>query len=281
MRRGARATAAALGVAVCGVAAACARAAAAPAPVAIRIPVGEARLDSDGDLEPKLGGAFPLGMRSGANNCYVEALASDDKQRGEITFVARPPRGEGKYLVELEKNGPIGDRLVDCVRRVFDGFYHYTDKEPFDKATGTLRFAPEWISAPAPPGVDAVRAFVEESYDRTKVVRIAKASLRAEMQDVAGSDAQVFHHYLFDVEVEFARDGYEVSCSHNGTYKLFGTRPYQSRGAGHVCRNVARKAGERVTDTATVSYSLKYYPEVETTWKLSSHESKSPADFDR
>jgi hypothetical protein len=262
--------------------AACARSSAAPPPSGgpnIRIPIGDVDLDSDGDLERKLGGAFPLGMRGGATNCYVTALASDETRRGEIAFVARPPKGEGRYLVELQKSGPIGDDVVDCVRKVFDDFYHYEDKEPFETATGTLRFAPEWITAPAPPTPEAAKQLVEDGYARTKVVRMVRASLHWTTQGVDGE--QILVNDFFDVALEFERDGYEVSCQHFGPYKLFTRAPYQAQGAGHTCESVVRKKGDRTTDTSTVMYSLRYNPQVADGWKVSGFDAKTPSDFDR
>src|SRR5262245_44380511 len=93
--------------------------AAADAPT-LRIPIGNVRLDSDeSDLEDKMGGAFSLGLESGVNNCYVEALSKNADQSGSIGFVVTPPPGEGHYLVALEPQGSLSAELVACVHRVF------------------------------------------------------------------------------------------------------------------------------------------------------------------
>jgi hypothetical protein len=97
------------------------------------------------------------GTGGGANTCYVEGLRNDPNQKGEIAFVVKPPPGEGRFLVDLETRGSIEKALVACVDEVFGSFYHYTDKLAFDRIVGTLRFEPQWISAPAPPNMTLVR----------------------------------------------------------------------------------------------------------------------------
>src|SRR6476660_1182297 len=111
------------------------------------VPVGDVALDIDrSQIDEKMGGAFTLGLRSGANNCYVEALAAAPRQEGSIDFVVKPPPGEGRFLVTLAKKGSLGNGLVGCVRSVFDNFYHYKDKVAFDAIPGTLRFTPHTVA---------------------------------------------------------------------------------------------------------------------------------------
>ena len=241
----------------------------ASAPATVRIPIGDTDLDVDDmGLEQKMGGAFKLGVRSGANGCYVEALRSDPNAKGEIAFVVKPPPGEGPFLVTLERRGLISDAVVACVERVFGSFYHYTDKEPFDSVEGTLRFAPEWITAPAPPTPEAVRPLLDRRYAPTGTVRIAKATLTSAWDDVERSSSEVLRRYTYDVELVFTANGYEADCHHSGPYKVFSRRPYDaSRYAGHSCESHRRKHGDRATDTATVVYHLHYYPSVGS-WEL-------------
>ncbi|HET9769093.1 MAG TPA: hypothetical protein VFS60_19775 [Thermoanaerobaculia bacterium] len=236
----------------------------ASAPATVRIPIGDTDLDVDDmGLEQKLGGAFKLGVRSGANSCYVEALRSDPNAKGEIAFVVKPPPGEGPFLVTLERRGLIGDAVVACVEKVFGAFYHYTDKEPWDQVEGTLRFEPEWITAPAPPTPEAVRPLLDRRYAPTGTVRIAKATLTSAWDDVERSSSEVIRRYAYDVDLEFTANGYEADCQHNGPYKVFSRSPYDaSRYAGHSCESHAREAGDHASDTAMVVYHLHYYPSV-------------------
>ena len=236
-------------------------------PAMIRIPVGGVDLDTDfAGLDAKMGGAFVPGVRSGARNCYAEALRSDPNERGEIAFVVKPPPGEGPFLVTLEKRGAIGSALVACVEEVFGSFYHYTDKEPFDSVVGTLRFEPEWITAPAPPTPEEVRAVLDRHYPPPRIVRIVKATLTGAWDDV--DSAEVIRSYNYDLDVVFSANGYEADCQHNGPYKVFSRRPFNySRYAGHSCEIRVRKAGDHASDTATVVYHLRYYPEVGN-WEL-------------
>src|SRR5258706_15165171 len=84
------------------------------------VPVGDVALDIDeAQIDEKMGGAFVLGLRSGANNCYIGAMFDGPRQDGEISFVVKPPAGEGHYLVTLAKHGDLGDPLLECVRGVF------------------------------------------------------------------------------------------------------------------------------------------------------------------
>src|SRR6188472_231117 len=100
-----------------------------PSAAKILIPVGDVGLDIDvPQIDEKMGGAFVLGVRSGANNCYVESLSAKPGQAGEIAFVVRPPQGEGQFLVTLRSEGTLDPGLVECVRDVFNMFYHYRDK---------------------------------------------------------------------------------------------------------------------------------------------------------
>lgn len=236
----------------------------ASAPATVRIPIGDADLDVESmQIEKKMGAAFVPGVRGGANGCYVKALRSDPNAKGEIAFVVKPPPGEGRFLVTLKPQGLIDAAVVACVEKVFGMFYHYVDKEPFDSVEGTLRFAPEWITAPAPPTPEAVRPLLDRRYAPTGTVRIAKATLRSAWDDVERSSSEVLRRYTYDLELVFTANGYEADCQHNGAYKVFSRRPYDaSRYAGHRCESHARKAGDHAGDRATVVYHLHYYPSV-------------------
>ena len=259
-------------LAIPGGGACAAEAPAAPPTATIRVPIGDARLDFEEDfgLDEKLGGAFRLGVRSGAENCYVDALAHNAGETGEIAFAVKPPPGEGKFLVDLEARAAIGPDLVACVRKVFGSFYHYADKEPFDAVHGTLRFQPSWITAPALPAAAEVRAVIERSYAEDGVVRVVGLRETWNSQWVDGSSA-VFHDYRYDVELEFTTDGYEADCQHNGRYKVFSRRPFDwSRWAGHSCESRRHRKGDPAKDDATVSYRLSIYPAVAASWELRS-----------
>jgi len=247
----------------------CARAAG-PAAATIRVPIGDARLDFEEEIgiDAKLGGAFRTAVRSGATNCYVDALARSDGESGEIAFVVAPPPKEGPFLVELAPKGAIGPELVACVREVFGEFYHYESHERFDSIHGTLTFAPEWITAPALPSAAAVRAVVERSYAEDGVVRVV--GLRETYTSQWVADSEVLRSYRYDVDLEFVADGFEADCQHNGPYKVFSRRPFDwSRWAGHSCESRRQKKGERAKDDATVTYGLRYYPTV-ASWELRS-----------
>ncbi len=239
----------------------------------IRVPIGDADLDfeEEGGLDEKMGGAFRIGVRSGANQCYVEALARNAGEMGEIAFVVKPPPGEGKLLVDLEAKAAIGPELTACVRKVFGAFHHYrhADEEPFDAIHGTLRFAPEWITAPALPTAAAARAVVERSYAEDGVVRVV--DLRETWTSQWGDSSEVLRSYRYEVELEFTTDGYEADCQHNGPYKVFSRRPFDwSRWAGHTCESRRHQRGDRAQDDAAVLYRLSIYPAVATSWELRS-----------
>lgn len=236
----------------------------------VRIPIGDVDLETDDtELDRKIGGAFVPGLRSGANTCYVEALRNDPNQKGDIAFVVRRPLGEGRYLVALEARGSLEKALVACVNGVFGTFYHYTDKLAFDRVEGTLRFEPQWISAPAPPTPEAARAALDRIYSPPDIVRIAKVVLSSVSEYSDPSSPEVLRSYVYDLELVFRADGYEANCQHEGPYKIFAKHPYDpSRYAGHTCENHARKAGDRAADTATVVFRLNYYPSVATGWEL-------------
>ena len=132
-------------------------------PDTFAVPTGSTRLEiEDPEVDEKMGSAFVLGMRSGATNCYVESLFANPHQEGEITFVVKPPAKEGHFLVELTHTGSISNELTECVRSLFGSFYHYTDKQAFDRLPGTLRFTPEWVKAPAPPTDAELRTILDQ-----------------------------------------------------------------------------------------------------------------------
>jgi len=234
----------------------------------IRVPIGDARLDfeEEAGIDAKLGGAFRTAVRSGANNCYLDALARHEGESGAIAFVVEPPPKEGPFLVDLAPKGAVGPELAACVRKVFGIFYHYASHERFDAVHGTLTLAPEWITAPALPAAAAVRVVVERSYAAEGVVRVV--GLRETYTSQWVADSEVLRSYRYDVELEFVVDGYEADCQHNGPYKVFSRRPFDwSRWAGHSCESRRHEKGERAKDDATVMYGLRYYPAV-ASWEL-------------
>jgi hypothetical protein len=230
-----------------------------------RLPVGDVQLDIDEpQLAEKMGGAFALGLRSGANHCYVQSELP--LPEGEITFTVKPPPQEGKFLVALEKTGSITDPLVACVKGVFGSFYHYTDKESFDPVHGTLTFTPHLITAPPLPTDAELRALLNERYAKSPVVRIAKTGLiRATNEAV--SSTEHFRRYSYSVDLEFVGAGYEAICQHGGLYKVFGVQPYKTPYAGHVCENHFHRVGDHAEDDVQLTYRLVLWPEVGTRWE--------------
>src|ERR1044072_6488447 len=237
----------------------------------IRLPIGDTDLhfEEEAGLDEEVGGPFRLGIRSGANNCYVDALAKNAGESGEIAFVVKPPPGEGKLLVDLEAKAAIGPELTACVRKVFGAFHHYANKEPFDAIHGTLRFRPEWITAPALPTAAAVRAVVERSYAEDGVVRVV--DLRETWTSQWGDSSEVLRSYRYEVQLEFTTDGYEAVCQPNGSYKVLSRKPCDwSCWVGHSCESRRHKKGDRAQDDATVLYRLIIYPHVAASWELRS-----------
>ena len=233
----------------------------------VRIPVGKADLDVDDmNAERKMGGGFLSAVRNGANTCYTDVLRKDPSQHGEISFVIRPSQGEGHFLVDLQRRGSIGDALVACVDRLFGVFYYYPDKGSFDRIAGTLRFEPEWITAPDPPSPVAARVALERSYSPFDVVRVVNVALQSVMDHTDRTSVAVRRTYTFRVDLVFRTRGYEADCQHGAPYKVFGRRPHYSPYAGHSCKNHRRRAGDRAVDIATVLYELSYYPSVATSW---------------
>jgi len=230
-----------------------------------RLPVGDVRLDFD-DLQfaGELGDTFALGLRSGANQCYVQSEIP--LPEGEITFTVKPPPQEGRYQVALEKTGAISDALAACVKGVFGSFYHYADKGPFQPVQGTLTFTPRVIVAPPPPTEAEQRARLDELYRTTAVVRIAKVGLNDVSREAAGS-TEFFRRYSYSVDLEFTGAGYEAICQHSGLYKVFSAQPYQTPFMGHVCESRAHRAGDHVVDQVQVTYRLVLWPEVGTRWE--------------
>jgi len=244
------------------------RSAAASTAAQFVVPVGDVALDIDGSqIDEKMGGAFVLGLRSGANNCFIAALFDGPRQVGEISFVVKPPAGEGHYLVTLAKHGGLGDPLVECVRGVFGDFYHYRDKVAFDEVRGTLRFTPRLVSAPLPPTDAEIGAVLAAQYAETKVVRVEKVTLASVSLD-GGSSSEIFRRSVYAVDLVFVADGYESACTHYELYKVFTARPYKTPYAGHACESTAHKAGDRTTDTTQLAYRLALWPEVGARWEL-------------
>ncbi len=239
---------------------------------AFRVPVGDVELDiEDSQVDQKMGGAFVLGMRSGATNCFIASLWKEPRQAGAITFVVRPPPGEGRYLVSLQSADTIGKDLSACVQRLFGDFYHYKDKLAFDRLEGTLRFNPRFVDAPAPPADAELRAILDRKYARTAVVSVVEAT-QTDLSHDADESTGIFRRYRYDVELEFTADGYETTCRHYGPYKVFGTRPYTSPGAGHTCTSAPRRRGERARDDAAIDFRLELYPKIGKTWELRSED---------
>jgi hypothetical protein len=240
-------------------------ASAATAGLPFQLPVGDVDLDIDEpQLDEKMGGAFALGLRSGARNCYVET--EPPLPEGEITFTVKPPPQEGNYLVTLAKTGSITDALVACVKGVFGNFYHYANKEAFDQVQGTLSFTPHTITAPSPPTDTELRAQLDERYKKTPVVRIAKIGLN-EVSNESGGSNEFFRRYYYSVDLEFVSAGYEAICQHYELYKVFGPQPYQTPFMGHTCENHARRAGDHVVDQIQLTYRLVLWPEVGKRWE--------------
>jgi len=110
---------------------------------------GDVAMEVDStDRDTNMGDTFFVAVKSGANNCYVDALAKSPGQRGEIAFVVKPPPGEGYFVVTIEAKGSISAALAACVREVFGGFYHHADHPAFDSLKGTLTFVPKMIPVP-------------------------------------------------------------------------------------------------------------------------------------
>lgn len=234
------------------------------------VAIGDTRLEVDdsSDLEKKLGSVFATVVRSGANNCYISALTESPAQQGEIAFVVKPPPNEGYFIVTLEATGAMSPSLVACVRRVFGNFYHYADHLVFDRVTGRLRFTPRMIAAPPLPAAAALRAVLDERFAPPAIVKIVRVSLKGESQDLEGDE--LFHHYYYDVDLEFIADGYEATCHHHQIYKVFGTSPHKTPYAGHSCENQARKAGDRTSDSQEIYFRLTTYPSIGKSWELRS-----------
>jgi hypothetical protein len=231
------------------------------------VAVGDAELEIDlTGLEEKMGSAFLVGTRSGANNCYIESLAENAAQQGEITFVIKPPPNEGYYLVTLEATGSISPALVACVRSVFGSFYHYANKLAFDRVDGKLLFAPKLIPAPPLPTDAALRSILDERYARQTIVRIVRPTLKRVSQDLEGDE--LFRRYYYDVDLAFIANGYEATCHHYETYKVFSTSPYKTPYAGHACENQVRTIGDHTTDRAVIYFRLTLYPSTAKSWEL-------------
>jgi len=238
-------------------------------PPALMVAVGRARLEiDDADLDKKLGLAFADGVRGGANDCYIEHLMKNAAQDGEIAFVVKPPPKEGYYLVTLTAKGTLTAALVDCVRGVFHGFYHYPDQLAFDRVEGSLRFTPEMIPAPAPPPESALRAILAKKYAPAAVVKIAKLTVTGISHDVDSYSSELFRRYSLDADLEFIANGYETTCQHFSTYKVFSARPYETRAAGHSCQTQPHKVGDHALDREEIDYRLTYQPTTAKAWEL-------------
>ena len=239
-----------------------------PSTAKVLIPVGDVALDIDvPQIDEKMGGAFVLGLRSGANNCYVESLSAKPGQEGEIAFEVKPPAGEGRFLVTVSPQGTLDPELVACVRGVFDMFYHYQDKTPFDSVPGTLTFTPRTIAAPPLPTEAELRAVLEADYAAAKIVRVTNVVRKDESLD-AGASNELFKRYAYAVDLVFITDGYESTCSHYELYKVFTRGPYKTPYAGHSCETKPHKAGEHAVDTTRLTYRLGLWPEVGPVWEL-------------
>lgn len=239
-------------------------------PATLMVAVGRVRLAiDDPDFDKKLGSAFADGMRSGANNCYVEHLMKSAAQEGEIAFVVKPPPRERYYVVTLTARGTLTGALVECVRGIFHDFYHYPDHSlAFDRVQGTLRFTPEMIAAPAPPPESALRAILAKKYAPQAVVKIAKLTVTGISHDVDSYSSEIFRRYSLDAELEFIANGYETTCHHYSTYKVFSARPYETRAAGHSCKHQLHKVGDHAIDRERIDLRLIYRLTIAKTWEL-------------
>jgi hypothetical protein len=238
-----------------------------PSTAKVLIPVGDVALDIDvPQIDEKMGGAFVLGLRSGANNCYIESLSVKPGQEGEIAFVVKPPAGEGRFLVTVSPKGTLDPELVACVRGIFDMFYHYENKTPFESVPGTLSFTPRTIAAPPLPTEAELRAALDADYAASKIVRVTNVVQKdASLDD---SSNEIFKRYAYEVGLVFVTDGYESACTHYEPYKVFTRGPYKTPYDGHSCETKPHRAGDHTVDTVRLTYSLKLWPEVGAAWEL-------------
>jgi hypothetical protein len=247
----------------------------APSPSTISMAVGGVHLEiDDADLDKKLGPVFADGVKSGASNCYIEALMKSPGQEGEIAFVVKPPPKEGPYVVALAAKGSLSSALVTCVRTVFGSFYHYADHFAFDQVQGTLRFMPEMIAAPMPPPAAALRAILDQRYATQKIVRVSDVTLKGISHDVDSYSGELFRHYYYDVDLEFIANGYQATCHHYATYLVFGTKPYRTPFAGHHCENTVREIGDHTIDSKVIDLRLSYRPSVAKSWEIRGDQSE-------
>lgn len=232
------------------------------------LPIGEASLDDESaDGDRLVGGAFRIGVRGGANACYVNALMRHPGLAGEVHYTLRTPPGDGYFLTTVEGSGSIGDEVPQCIRGVLHEFYHYASHPSFERLEGTLRFQPRTIPAPPLPTTTEMAKHVEARYAQAALVRV----LGIEWLDgpyrfeTDGSEAR--YRSAYRVQLEFVEDGFETTCRHYTEFKVFSRTPYQSRADGTSCSSAPRRAGERVRDGGGVLYRLIYYPDVASAWE--------------
>lgn len=231
------------------------------------IATGNVRLDLDFSQSDRLlGGAFATGVRNGAEDCFVNSLMQSPNQTGQIAFSLEPPAGEGPYRITLDSTGTLDVHVIECVRGVLSGFYHYANKPAFKNLPGTLLFTPQMRPAPLPPTETVVRTLVDAAYAKQLVVKVVKFELKNTFY--RSSDSAIVRYYAYDVELEFIADGYETNCYHGGPYKVFGPAPYRTQAMGHVCENQPRKIGEHTINQGIVYFRLTYYPSVAKGWQF-------------
>jgi hypothetical protein len=237
---------------------------------AFAIATGSVTLDIDvPNPEKFMGPIFVRDVKDRSTGCYVDSLMRKPDQRGEVAFTIKPPAGEGSFLFTVDAKGTLEPEVVECVRKILGGFYHYAEHPSFDKLNGRLRYEPKMVAAPDPPTEEVVRKMLARSYG-DRVVKMTGFKLKSTAYDY--SPPEVLRRYFYAVDLEFTVDGEESICKHWNTYKVFTQAHYENKYDGHSCESHSRKRGDRTSDSGELTFHIPYEPAMGRGWMLGDDE---------
>lgn len=198
---------------------------------------------------------LPDWVMDGVENCYTDGLRTNPSQRGRMRVSFTPPPSDGPVSVVLDADGFIEADVIACTRSAFGSIHSYKDKRGRIQPalTAELELEPESQQVPGLPTATAVRAVLDERFADEGVVKV----LRMEVAWVRHrrSFTTFLREFEYTVDLEFIRDGFEVRCFHNISWKAFRRERVGHTGTAR-CENIPRRKGDRAEDQSRMYFQL-------------------------